>query len=276
MTLNEAQVAEYQEKGYVLVPGLLSPQELKVLDVAVDDLGRYDGPEVARERDGTPHVVYGVHLLDDRLKALSRHPRLVGPAEQLLGDRIFVHQSRMNAKQMGGAIVDWHQDFGTYHRVDGLPEPKGLMISIFLDEVTACNAPLMLVPGTQHAGIVQEARVNEAAEDHAQAAQYRYDIPLDTLDRLVRTHGLEAITGPAGSVLFMNMNVVHGSTVNITPLRRVIVYFNVSTVDNRGETFVRPPYLAARDFSAIEPLDEDCLTSFLGAMDKPAEARRDA
>jgi len=264
--LTQAQIAEYEDKGYVLVPGLLNPTELGVLEAAMHKVIAGEGPEVMREKDGKPHVVYGMHLLDERFRALSRHPKLVGPAEELLGNRIFVHQSRVNAKQMGGAIVDWHQDFGTYHRVDGVPEPKGLMISIFLDEVTACNAPLMLVPRTQHAGIVQEARINPDAEDHGAAAKYRYDISFETLDRLVKQNGLEAITGPAGSVLFMNMNVVHGSTVNITPLRRVIFYLNVCTVDNRGTTFKRPEYLAARDFAPLQPLGEDCLTRFAGAQ----------
>ena len=262
MELTNEQVAEYNDKGYVLVPGLLEAPELEVLESAMADVSLRDGPEVMREKDGKPHVVYGMHLLDPRFTALSRHPRLVQPAEQLLGEQIYVHQSRVNVKQMGGAIVDWHQDFGTYHRVDGVPEPKGLMISILLDEVTACNAPLMLIPRTQHIGIVQEARVNSEAEDHKAAAKYRYDISYETLDRLVREHGLEAITGPAGSVLFMNMNVVHGSTVNITPLRRVILYLNVCAVDNCGRTFERPEYLAARDFSPILPLEEDCLLRF--------------
>ncbi|SLN73053.1 phytanoyl-CoA dioxygenase family protein [Oceanibacterium hippocampi] len=262
MHLTEEQIAEYRDKGYVLVPGVLSAPELEVLDAAVKDLGRHDGPEVMREKDGKPHVVYGMHLLDERFGTLSRHPGLVGPAEQLLGKQIYVHQSRVNVKQMGGAIVDWHQDFGTYNRVDGVPEPDGLMISILLDEVTACNAPLMLVPRTQKIGIVQEARVNRDAEDHSAAAKYRYDIPLETLERLVREQGLEAITGPAGSVLFMNMNVVHGSTVNITPLRRVILYLNVCSVDNCGRSFKRPEYLAARDFSPILPLGEDCLLRY--------------
>jgi ectoine hydroxylase-related dioxygenase (phytanoyl-CoA dioxygenase family) len=65
--------------------------------------------------------------------------------------------------------------------------------------------------------------------------------------------------GPRGSVLLMDMTVVHGSTVNITPLRRVILYLNVCTTDNRGTSFERPEYYAARDFSTIEALPEDCL-----------------
>ena len=68
--------------------------------------------------------------------------------------------------------------------------------------------------------------------------------------------------GPAGSVLLMDMTVVHGSTINITPLRRVILYLNVSTVDNRGETYERPEYYAARDFSAIQAAGENCLRDF--------------
>jgi ectoine hydroxylase len=135
------------------------------------------------------------------------------------------------------------------------------MISILLDDCTACNAPLMCVPRTQHAGIVQEANVNKNAEDHGAAAKYRYDIPYETLDRLVKENGLEAITGPKGSILFMNMNVVHGSTVNITPLRRTILYLNVCTIDNQGTAFARPEYLAARDFSPIIPGDPDVLSS---------------
>ncbi len=259
MRLTDEQIATYREKGYVLVPRLLATDELAVLEGALQSVTQHRGPEVMLEKDGKPHVVYGMHMLDPRFRTLSRHPRLVAPAEQLLGEQIYVHQSRVNVKQFGGAVVDWHQDFGTYHRVDGVPEPKGLMISIFLDDISACNAPLMLIPGTQDSGIVQEARVNDQAEDHAAAARFRYDISLETLERLVGEKGIEAITGPKGSVLFMNMNVVHGSTVNITPLRRVILYLNVCAVDNRGTTFARPEHLAARDFSPIEPLGEDCL-----------------
>ena len=68
---------------------------------------------------------------------------------------------------------------------------------------------------------------------------------------LVQRYGLEAITGCAGSVLLMDMTVVHGSSVNISPLRRLILYVNVCPVDNRGESYARPEYYAARNF---EPL----------------------
>ena len=78
-----------------------------------------------------------MHLFDERLGALTRHPKMLGPVEQLLGKQVFVHQSRINIKQQNGSIVEWHQDWGTYHRIDGIPEPNGIMIGIFLERVSA-------------------------------------------------------------------------------------------------------------------------------------------
>ena len=259
--INQQQVGEYKTKGYITVKGLLTSKEVEVLNQATADVINMDGPHVMRERNGLPHVIYGMHLMDKRLSALARHPKLVGIAEQLLDQHFYVHQSRVNAKQTGGAIVNWHQDFGTYHRVDGVPRPDGIMIAIFLNDVSDYNAPLMAVPGSHVEGVVSQASVLSEAEDRDRASKYRYDITMEKMSELIDKYGLEHITGPAGSIVFMNMQVVHGSTVNITPLKRVILYLNVCTTDNQGTSFARPEYLAARDFSAIEPLAQDCLSS---------------
>jgi ectoine hydroxylase len=141
MRLDGEQTAAYRDKGYVLQTAVFSEPECAVLDAAMRDVVAGDGPQVAREPEGAPHVVYGMHRLHPALAALSAHPGIVGPAMQLLGKPVYVHQSRINVKQTGGSIVKWHQDFGTYHRVDGVPRPDGIMIAVFLDDVTPCNAP---------------------------------------------------------------------------------------------------------------------------------------
>ena len=46
---------------------------------------------------------------------------------------------------------------------------------------------------------------------------------------------------------------------------RTVFPINVSTVDNRRESFARSGNLAARDFSPIQPLADDCLLAFRGA-----------
>lgn len=260
--ISTQQVKEYHDKGWLVLPSVLDEVEIGVLNDAVEAVTSHEGPEVALEANGTPHVVYGMHLLDERLGMLVHHPDLVAAVKKILGKDFFVHQSRVNVKQTGGSIVKWHQDFGTYHRVDGLPRPEGIMIGVFLDDINPCNAPVLGIPGSHKGGIVSEASLDPSSEDFENVSRYRYDIKPETLASLTKENGMEPIMGPAGSVLFMDMTVVHGSTVNITPLRRVILYLNVSTVDNRGETFERPEYYAARDFSAIEASDENCLRNF--------------
>ena len=63
-------------------------------------------------------------------------------------------------------------------------------------------------------------------------------------------------------MLLMDMTVVHGSSVNISPLRRLLLYVNVCPVDNRGESYERPEYYAARDFSPVQPARDDCVLQF--------------
>jgi ectoine hydroxylase len=259
MRLAAEQAEEYRRRGWIVLPSALAAAELDVLEDAYSAVLGRDGPEVAREPNGEPHVLYGMHLWDDRFATLARHPAVLEPVMQLLGGGVFVHQSRVNTKQTGGSIVAWHQDWGTYHRVDGVPEPRGVMIGVFLDDVNACNAPILAVPGSHREGLVSEAVIDPGVPDARGAARHRFDITQTTMKRLVDRHGLEAIMGPRGSVLLMNMAVVHGSSVNIAPTRRVILYLNVSACDNQGRTFARPEWQAARDFGPLQPLGTDCL-----------------
>ncbi len=251
MQLSEDQVTAFRDVGWVMLDGVFSASECDELSTAALQVLERPGPEVGREADGAPHVCWGMHLFHERLGALTRHPAIVDTSKQLLGNDVFVHQSRINIKQTGGSIVQWHQDFGTYHRVDGVPEPRGIMIAVFLDEVAAVNAPLLAVPGSHREGLVSTAVIDPTVPDHESVAKYRFDITPETMADLVQRYGLEAITGCAGSVLLMDMTVVHGSSVNISPLRRLILYVNVCPVDNRGESYERPEYYAARNF---EPL----------------------
>ena len=263
--LDDAQVSEFRDRGWVVIEDVFDHDEIAVLTEAALEVMQRPGPEVGREADGSPHVCWGMHLFDERLGALARHPALIEPSVQLLGNDVFVHQSRINMKQTNGSIVAWHQDFGTYHRVDGVPEPRGIMIAVFLDDVTHVNAPLLAVPGSHAEGLVSTASVDADAPDHEQVAKYRYDITTDTMARLVEEHGLETITASAGSVLLMDMTVVHGSSVNISPLRRLLLYVNVCPVDNRGESYERPEYYAARDFAPIVPGPADSVAEFARA-----------
>ncbi len=260
--LDDAAVDDFRTRGWTVLPDAFTTTEVSVLEDAALNVMNRPGPEVGREADGSPHVCWGMHLFDERFDALIHHPSLLAASQQLLGSDVFVHQSRINMKQMNGSVVAWHQDFGTYHRVDGVPDPRGIMIAVFLDDLTHLNAPLLAVPGSHQEGLVSTAQLDPSSPDFDTVSKYRYDITPDTMTRLVADYGLETITGTAGSMLLMDMTVVHGSSVNISPLRRLVLYVNVCPIDNQGTSFERPEYYAARDFSPLQPGPPDVLSRF--------------
>ena len=85
-----------------------------------------------------------------RSALLGAHPRMIEPIEQIFGEKLYMHQFKINAKAaFTGDVWQWHQDYGTWKRDDGMPEPRAMNIAIFLDEVMPINGPLMLVPQSQ-------------------------------------------------------------------------------------------------------------------------------
>ena len=84
---------------------------------------------------------------------MGHHPRLIGPVEQVFGEQLYMHQYKINAKAaFEGDVWQWHQDYGTWARDDGMPEPRAMNIAVFMDEVMPINGPLMLVPQQPQAG----------------------------------------------------------------------------------------------------------------------------
>lgn len=228
MHLSDSQIEEFDRKGYLLFPGLLDHEEAMVLRAALPSLYERDGPEVVREQNSdTIRLVYGAHDYCDPFAKLSVLPRLLGPVRQLLRGDTYIHQSRLNPKPgFSGGAWNWHQDFGTWHREDGMPEPRCVMTAIFLHDATPVNGPLLILPGTQHHGTVQDV----AREDATGYTVMQIDPPL--VESFAAKNGIVPLMGPAGTVAFIHCNLVHGSSNNVSPWERGIMYMNYNALDN--------------------------------------------
>jgi ectoine hydroxylase len=175
----------------------------------------------------------------------------------IFGEPLYMHQYKINAKAaFDGELWQWHQDYGTWARDDGMPEPRAMNISVFLDEVLPINAPLLLIPRSHTYGTL-------AAEHDTNTTSY----PLWTLDhatvkRLADEGGIFAATGGPGTVLMFHGNLVHGSTTNITPYSRVIVYLTLCAISNYIRKPTRPEWIAHRDFTPITPVADDALLRY--------------
>ena len=254
MQLTPEQVSRYDREGYLFLEGVFSKDEAALLRREADVVFASGREEVWREDNGAPRTAFAAHRYNEMFGRLGAHPRLIGPVEQLLGEPVYMHQYKVNAKAaFDGAVWQWHQDFGTWHRDDGMPEPRAMNIAVFLDPVTAANGPLMFLTGSHREGVF------EAGHDLETTSYPLWTLDRETVARLAGEGGIAAPTGEPGSVVMFHGNLVHASPPNISPWDRVIVYLSLCAVSNHITRHKRAEWIAHRDFDPIHALPDDCL-----------------
>jgi ectoine hydroxylase len=254
MQLSAEQLAEFDDQGYLFLPSLFSDEEIAVLNTAAADIYESDRQEVWRETSGVARTAFAAHTYNDAHACLGAHPRLINPVEQLLDGKLYMHQYKINAKApFDGDVWQWHQDFGTWHRDDGMPEPRAMNIAVFLDDVTAANGPLLFIPKSHRLGVI------DAGHDLETTSYPLWTLDREMVSKLADKGGCVAPTGPAGSMLMFSSLLVHASPANISPLPRTIVYLSLCHVDNHITLHNRPEWIAHRDFTPIEVMADDCL-----------------
>lgn len=223
--LTEEQHTAFWRDGYVLAENALTPAELRALqnefadwvaesrrhDVPwgeiMDGRPRFDlepghKPErPALRRVNSPTEISANY---DAVMSASRVPAMVA---DLIGPNVKFHHAKINSKLPGAATqVKWHQDFPfTPHSNDDL-----VTALIFVDEVTAENGPLQVLPGS-HGGplfdLWHEGRFTGAVTQSLEA---------EMIERS------RQCIGPAGSVCFMHTRLLHGSGPNVSEQARTL------------------------------------------------------
>src|SRR5437867_2530014 len=267
MRLSAEQLRQFDELGYLFFPSCFSDGEIALMRTEGDAILKLDRPEVWREKTGAPRTAFAAHKFNEVFRLLAHHPRLVAPLEQLFGEQLYVHQFKLNAKAaFEGDVWQWHQDYGTWARDDGMPEARAMNIAVFLDEVMPINGPLMLVPRSHKHGVLS------AGHDEETTSYPLWTLDKETVTRLVEEGGIVAPTGKPGSMLMFHGNLVHASAPNITPYPRRIVYLTLCAVSNYIRKPTRPEWIAHRDFAPIEPVADDALLNYARAATSKAAA----
>lgn len=262
--LAASQIDAYDRNGFLLLDNVFNADETASLLDEVTRMSRDPdivGREEAITEPGSQAVrsIFRIHELSPLIAAIARDPRLVHIARQILGSEVYMHQSRANLKPgFKGKEFYWHSDFETWHVEDGMPAMRALSCSILLTDNNACNGPLMLVPGSQRHFVPCQGLTPDEHYKKSLKKQ-EYGVPdAQSLTRLVEQGGIEAMTAPAGSVVFFDCNTMHGSNGNISPWPRANVFMVYNSVENRLEApryglTPRPEHIAAR--LHCEPLE---------------------
>ena len=261
MHLTKEQKEVFDKEGYLFFPSHFSQKEIQYLSSAVPEL--YEIREEYNFREKGSDAVrtnFAAHLYSTPFAKLARHPRMIQPVEDLLQEKLYMHQFKINGKMaFEGDIWQWHQDYGTWFNDDLMPSARAMNVAIFLDEVTEFNGPLLFIPGSHKKGVIK------ANHDLTTTSYPLWTIDNNLIKQLVdraggHDGGIVSPKGPAGSMIVFHSCLVHASSNNLSPFNRISVYLSLCAVSNHIRRFKRKEYIAHRDFTPIECLPDDCLT----------------
>ncbi|WP_424923602.1 ectoine hydroxylase [Amycolatopsis acidicola] len=260
--VDAATLASHDAKGYHVVEGLLSPAEVQaywqeLVRLSGDEQLKADERVITEKKSGEVRSIFEVHKLSALIGELVRDPRILDRARQILGSEVYVHQSRVNYMPgFRGSGFYWHSDFETWHAEDGMPRPRAVSCSIALTDNYPFNGGLMVMPGSQRTFV---QCVGATPDDNYKSSLKEQEIGVPSehdVTKLAAECGIDQFTGSAGSALWFDSNIMHGSGNNITPYPRSNIFLVFNSVENAlvepyAASKPRPEFIGSRDFTPV-------------------------
>lgn len=269
--LSAEQLESYEKNGFMVLENLFDEEEVSVLQKELKhqtkEAEKQNNPTVISEPESNAvRSIFQAHTLGRIFPALASDKRILDVVQYLLNSGVYIHQSRVNLKPgFRGKDFYWHSDFETWHIEDGMPRMRAISCSVSLTDNYEQNGPLLLVPGSHKRYV---SCIGQTPDKHYEKSlrKQEYGVPDDeSLRQLVENSEIVAATGKAGSAVFFECNVMHGSNSNITPYPRSNVFMVYNSVENTlqepfGGIQPRPEHIAARnDFTPLQASAVDYL-----------------
>src|SRR4051794_2050262 len=110
MYLSEEQIQAYESTGYLFLQQCFSQEEINIVKAELPGLFAEDSPRRVLEKNSDiVRSIYGSHMTNEIAYRISRHPRIVEPARQILRGDVYIYQFKINAKAaFGGDVWSWH------------------------------------------------------------------------------------------------------------------------------------------------------------------------
>ncbi len=258
--LGTGDLQTFDNKGYLSIDQLLTPEELQecrdeLERLANDPAIKDDEATITEAQSNEVRSIFNVHRTNAIFRKLANDPRIVKRLEQILGSKVYIHQSRINYKPgFVGKDFWWHSDFESWHAEDGLPSPRAASISISLTDNYSFNGPLMIMPGSHRKYISCAGGTPEENYKQSLVMQGAGVPDKDTLTNFADEYGIDVLEGPAGGAVIFDSNCMHASNGNVTPYSRSNIFLVYNSVDNAAEepfgtASSRPEFIRSTDFT---------------------------
>ena len=190
LTMGE-RIRQVEEEGYLIIPDMLPPAYLAELKAEAETL-----ETVGRDYSERQRGCRGMHLKNRKLAELIAYRPTVTFLEQLFGDDlIFVH-SGYDRSEPGTPGISLHTDGQPYgSKIFGYEGscPVTIRVLYYLDDLTLDVSPFRVIPRS-HLCIHADANPYKRYESHPEQV---------------------IVPCTAGSALFLNHKVFHGTLPNV-------------------------------------------------------------
>jgi ectoine hydroxylase-related dioxygenase (phytanoyl-CoA dioxygenase family) len=172
--------AEFLERGFVVVPDLLTPAECerygREVEAAVRRRKAGDARTLAEKTRYEQSFLQVINLWEDSpgVRPLSFHPRICQVAAELIGaERLRLWHDQALFKEPGGGMTPWHQD-QFYWPLDS---EHTVTLWMPLVSVTPEMGPMTFASGSQRLGKLCDLPIGDASEAAFQAAVEAHGLP---------------------------------------------------------------------------------------------------
>jgi ectoine hydroxylase len=267
MKLSQDQIDFYNEKGYLIIEDLFTEEEINRIKKTIKEFENLkELPNVICEKNGQIRSIFAPHKHFPEFKWLYLQDRIARPAQQLIGNPIYLYQYKLNTKRaFGGDLWEWHQDFPYWHLDDGVKLPNMVSAMILLQETKSIHGPLIIIPGSHKEGVVDFEYKKELAEGtnsdliNSLSANLKYTVKKNFIEESVNKTGFVTCEGGIGTCVFFHPNVFHSSNLNLSPFDRDTAIITFNDINNLpgSSPNIRPDYLCSREFNTVETGSQD-------------------
>lgn len=237
-TLCAADWQQWQEKGLIVLPGVLPAAEVaryrSMADALVaqargmtEDANRADvgysvslgaNPANDGKQDGFLHKVQGVSTLEPRFLEIARYGPILAVLQELLGEKeLDIFGTKFFPKLPGGISVNWHQDnfaFGQDVHADRAKQEQIISLAVYLEHSDEESGCLRVIPSSHRHGYL--APPANAFQNSATLEPHR-DLTLPTDAPPLEAARNVPLT--AGSCVVFSANLLHGALPNHSAVR---------------------------------------------------------
>lgn len=226
--LSQQQLDQFQRDGIVLVDNVADGATLDEMRTALTEL--VDESRAVTQHNAIYDIERGHSAGHPRLRRI-KHPHkrrpvfhdfprtqpLLGILQQLLGQDVRMHSSKLNLKaEDGGTSLEWHQDWAFHPHTNR----SLITVGLLMEDCRMEHGPMLVIPGTNNGPI------------HDHNANGRFCGAIDPDRASLDYEKAVACVGNAGTLTLHHAFSVHGSAANTSNQPRPLLLYEFMSADN--------------------------------------------